>query len=288
MACWATVETTAGPDGVDGVNRPIWSEVAAEYAVEGWSDPGELGALTFVADRVRGTPILDLGEGGGRTVALLRLLSSDYLAIDYTAELVALCRERHPGVEVELGDARDLGGLAEGSRGLVVFSNNGIDAVDHDGRQLVLDGVHRVLEPGGTFVYSTLNKDNPLFGAHPGTAADISWVPGSLLPADPAVHVAAPEGDGDPSGDEAWLRAVRNWRRLRRQIRDEGEWGLAPFAAHEFGLLVHFTTLAGALGELDRHGFDVAAVFACDSTIPLEPGQPVGAMYMHLVAHRRP
>ena len=286
MASLPTVESAAGPGGVDDVNRPTWSEVADEYAVEGWSDPGELGALTFVADRVRGTPVLDLGVGGGRTVALLRLLSSEYLGIDYTPELVALCRERHPGVEIELGDARDLGELAECSRGLVVFSNNGIDAVDHDGRQQVLAGVHRVLEPGGTFVFSTLNKDNPLFGAHPGTAADISWVPGSLLPADPGVHVTADHDGG--AGDESWLRAVRNWRRLRHQIRDEGEWGLAPFAAHEFGLVVHFVTLAGAVDELDRHGFDVAAVFPCDSTRPLAPGQPVEAMYMHLVAHRRP
>ena len=283
------METAAGPGGVDDVNRPTWSEVAGEYAIEGWSDPGELGALTFVADRVRGTPILDLGVGGGRTVALLRLLSSDYLAVDYTPELVALCRSRHPGVEVELGDARDLGGLAAGTRGLVVFSNNGIDAVDHDGRQQVLAEVHRVLEPGGTFVYSTLNKDNPLFGSHPGTAADISWVPGSLLPADPAVHTVAPQGGDSPAGDdEGWVRALRNWRRLRSEIRDEGEWGVAPFAAHEFGLLVHFITLAGALDELDRHGFDVAAVFRCDSPLPLEPGRPVEAMYMHLVAHRRP
>jgi len=29
-------------------------------------------------------------------------------------------------------------------------------------------------------------------------------------------------------------------------------------------------------------------VFPCDSTRPLAPGQPVEAMYMHLVAHRRP
>lgn len=273
---------------VDEVNRPTWSRFASAYAIEGWSDPGELGALTFVADRVRGLPILDLGVGGGRTVSLLRLLSADYLGIDYTPELVELCRSRHPDVEIEAGDARELGGLSAGSRWLVVFSNNGIDAVDHEGRQAVLDGVHRVLQPGGTFLFSTLNKDHPLFGCHPGTAPVITWLPGSLLPTVPGDPTAGGTGDGDVAADDgAWLRATRNWRRLRHELRDEGDWGLAPFAAHEFGLVTHFITLHGAVDELDRHGFDVAAVFPCDRDRAQGVDQPVESMYMHLVAHRR-
>jgi SAM-dependent methyltransferase len=284
MACCRTVDGSELPRSVDGVNRPTWAEVADEYAIEGWSDPGELGALTSVADRVRGQPVLDLGMGGGRTVALLQLLSSDYLGVDYTPELVELCRARHPGVEVQVGDARDLSALPEQSRGLVVFSNNGIDAVDHEGRQLVLAGVHRVLRPGGTFVFSTLNKDNPLFGAHPGTAEKITWVPGSLLPA-PADTTADPEGTA--MDDPEWIRAIRNWRRLKGELRDVGAWGLAPFAAHSFALVTHFITLAGAREELDRHGFAVDAVFACDSALPLAEGEPMTAQYMHLVARRR-
>jgi SAM-dependent methyltransferase len=283
MACCRTVDGDLdGP--VDGVNRTTWAEVADEYAIEGWSDPGELGALTWVADRVRGVPVLDLGMGGGRTVALLQLLSSDYLGVDYTPELVELCRARHPGAEVRVGDARDLGDLPEHSRGLVVFSNNGIDAVDHEGRQAVLAGVHRVLQPGGTFLFSTLNKDNPLFGAHPGTAEPITWVPGSLLPA----QAERPsDTDGERSDDPEWIRAIRNWRRLRGEMRDEGTWGLAPFAAHQFGLVTHFITLPGAVEELDSHGFDTEAVFACDSALPRTTDDPMTAQYMHLVARRR-
>ncbi len=274
----------AGP--VDDANRPTWAAVADEYAIEGWGDPGEVVALRLVADRARGRPVLDLGVGGGRTTSLLRLVSDDYTGIDYTPELVALCRNRHPGEDIRLGDARDLVGIPSGSMALVVFSNNGIDAVDHDGRARVLAEVHRVLEPGGTFCYSTLNKDGPLFGAHPGNAPGITWQIGSLLPAVEAPDRGGDAGDATPD-DPSWVIAMRNWRRLRGHTRDEGEWGMAPFAAHDFGLVTHFVTVAGVERELDEHGFDLEAIVPCDGAVPLGPGEETTAMYVHLVARRR-
>jgi len=269
---------------MDDTNRPTWSAVAGEYAIEGWGDPGEVAALAVVADLARGRPVLDLGVGGGRTTSLLRLVSSEYVGIDYTPELVELCRQRHPGVDVRLGDARDLVGIASGSQGLVVFSNNGIDAVDHEGRGQVLDEVHRVLGPDGVFCYSTLNKDGPLFGADPGNAPGTTWEVGSLLPrsADAEGRGHAAEGADDPG----WVRALRNWRRLKGQRRDEGDWGLAPFAAHEFALVTHFVTLQGAEDELTRHGFGLEVVIPCDRAEPLGPGEGTTALYMHLVARR--
>jgi len=272
------------PATLDDTNRPLWSGVAAEYAIEGWGDPGELGALILAADRARGRPVLDLGVGGGRTTALLRLISSDYIGIDYTPELVELCRRRHPDADIRLGDARDLSDLPDGSRGLVLFSNNGIDAVDHDGRGRVLSEAHRVLGTDGVLCYSTLNKDGPLFGAHPGNAPGITWEVGSLLSA-PAQDAGTPGGRG--GGEDSGMRAVRNWRRLRHRFRDEGDWGLAPFAAHEFGLVTHFVTLAGARAELEGNGFALEAVVPCDRAVPLGADEETDALYFHLVAHRR-
>lgn len=279
-----------GAPSVDDANRSTWSTVAHEYAIEGWGDPGEVTALRMAADRARGRPILDLGIGGGRTTSLLRLVSDDYTGVDYTPELVALCRDRHPGEDIRLGDARSLTDIVSGSKGLVVFSNNGIDAVDHEGRLQILAEAHRVLEPGGTFYYSTLNKDGPLFGANPGNAPGITWQIGSLLPVPehPVPDNDPGAGADDPGAeDPSWVTAMRNWRRLRRLTRDEGEWGIAPFAAHQFALVTHFVTVRGAEQELDDHGFDLEAIIPCDGTVVLAPGGSTTAMYVHLVARRR-
>jgi SAM-dependent methyltransferase len=265
----------------ESANRSLWAAVVDEYAVEGWSDPGEVGALILAADLARGRPVLDLGVGGGRTTSLLRLVSSQYVGIDYTPELVDLCRRRHPHVEVRLGDARNLAGIADGSQGLVVFSQNGIDTVDHEGRAHVLAEAYRVLQPGGIFYYSTLNKDGPLFGAHPGTAPETTWMIGSLLP-----KLSGATAGQDGGGDDSWIRALRNWRRLRGQLRDEGEWGLAPFAAHEFALMAHFITLGGAEDELQRHGFGLEAAWPCEGPEPLTYGESTTALYVHLVARK--
>lgn len=277
------MSNVGGSSDIDEVNRRTWSHVVDDFAIEGWADPGELAALLSVADDARDQPILDLGVGGGRTYSLLRLLSSRYVGIDYTAELVELCRARHPGIDVRQADARDLSGIDEASQGLVVFSANGIDAVDHDGRQQVLASIHRVLRPGGHFLFSTLNKDGPLYGARPGTAPEMTWQPGSLLPRTPLLSTQLDDEDEAP----AWVRAVRNWRRLRGLSVDHGDWGLAPFAAHEYGLVTHFVTVPAAIAELAGHGFSVTAAFRCDDTRALSPGEPTDAMYVHIVAQRQ-
>jgi SAM-dependent methyltransferase len=268
----------------DDVNRAIWVKFADAFVTEGWGDPSELGALLSVADRVRSKPILDLGVGAGRTLSLLRLLSDDYVGIDYTPRLVELCLERHPAADVRVGDARDLSSIEPASITLVCFSSNGIDAVDHEDRQVVLDEVHRVLRPGGLFVFSTLNKGGAFYGCHPGSVPELSWVPGSLLPRPQETTPVEPQSKDD---EEPWLRAVKNWRRLRGSSVDHESWGIAPFAAHEFGVLTHFITLPGEIAELDEHGFDVEAVFECDRFSEMKPGQQTAALYTHLIAVRR-
>jgi hypothetical protein len=80
---------------------------------------------------------------------------------------------------------------------------------------------------------------------------------------------------------------VKNWRRLRGETRDEGDWGLAP-CGYLFQLLGHFITQRGAIEELDRHAFDVDAIFSSDSARPRGIQEKVDATYMYFVARARP
>ena len=123
--------------------------------------PHERASLEAVRRKVRHAPILDIGVGGGRTVKALREISSDYLGIDYSPEMIEACRRRYPDARFEHADARKLSSLADNSIALAFFSCNGVSMVGHEDRLLIMKEVHRVLKPGGWFVFTTYNRNSP-------------------------------------------------------------------------------------------------------------------------------
>lgn len=296
-AAATTSDRTAGeppagaPSLLDLVNRPAWSDerVAAVYRqlgssldTEMWTDPGERAAILGIASEVRNRRTLDLGVGSGRTIPMMRLLTDDYVGIDYTPAMLELCRAHFPGVDLRLGDARELRDFDDASFGFVDFSFNGIDAVDHLGRERVLGEVARVLEPGGHFVYSTHNKRGPCFRALPwrpaGSWASESWSLARRLDRAIATLLVAPV---------RLPRSVRNWWRLRDAGFDEDSWGISTVEAHDFGLLVHFTTMRGIISELTSHGLVPAAVYDAEHGRELDQSiEHPAVRYFHVVARR--
>jgi SAM-dependent methyltransferase len=273
---------------MDAINRRVWASPAvlrafgdeASPRTEWWTDAGERAALLSVADEVRGRPILEVGVGGGRIVPMLRLLSSEYVAIDYTPEMVALCRRLHPDIDVRLGDVRDLSGYPDGSFALVVFTFNGIDAVDHAERSQAFAEMRRILRPGGLLMFSTHNKSGPCFratpwrpagapqrGSWPVTYRIMRWVGGTVL------HPGA------------FPRKVRNWHRLRHLRHDAGGWAIGPVEAHDFDLLIHFITFDAEHEELSRAGFEVINVFDAERgrSISSQP-ETHDVRYFHFIA----
>jgi ubiquinone/menaquinone biosynthesis C-methylase UbiE len=226
----------------DDINRSAWSvdSTVREFGQsEGWTDPGESFAMYRVAPEMAGKPILDIGVGGGRTTPLLRNISADYVAIDFSPAMVELCRLRFPDAKIELGDARDLSAFGDDSFSLVVFSFCGIDAVDHGDRQKVLSEVHRVLKKGGVFLLSTHNKLGPGHGEKPWTVrtSDLKH-PDRLV----SRVLSAP-------------RNLANYRQYRPLQEDHGDWSMMNAMAHDFGIVIHYTTLSRQLAELVDHGF---------------------------------
>jgi SAM-dependent methyltransferase len=230
----------------DLLNRATWAKASSRQWLDGigaFTDQGERAGYDYVAERVRGRPILDLGVGTGRTIEAFRALSSDYVGLDYLPTMVEASRRRHPDARVELGDARSLAEQPSNRYALVNFSFNGIDAVSPADRKLVLLAVHRVLAPGGLFFFSTLNLDGPAYRKRP-------W----QLDIEPTLH---PARLALRLGRTLFRASIDlyNWMR----IRDGGERGpgfaVAPLSAHNYRVLVHYTTLDRQLAELAEAGF---------------------------------
>src|SRR5262245_27332066 len=208
----------------DRRNRSAWTAPAAVSWLsnaEGFTDEGERAAFWHLVDEVRGRPILDLGVGGGRTIPIMRALTKDYVAMDYLPELVEAARRRFPSVDVQLGDARDLSRFGNDRFHLVVFSYSGIDAVAHEDRTRILTEVHRVLQPGGVFWCSTLNKD----GSGPRSRP---WRPHWPQPGGLSLrHVAE-----SLQSVKSMPRGVVNYFRRRGLWREGEGWSVAAMSAH--------------------------------------------------------
>jgi SAM-dependent methyltransferase len=261
---------------MDQINRAAWRD---PYSVQwyrrsqGWTDPGERAAIGAVAAAARDRPILDLGVGGGRTVPLLRAISRDYTAIDYTPELVEACRARYPDARVLHGDARDLSRFPEGSFELVVFSFNGIDSVSPDDRIAILREAHRVLCPGGAFLFSAHNREGP--GQREGFSFGVNLTRNPLKLAARLVGRAlhAP-------------RSLRNYRRYAKLGYEGAGYAIANASAHDHGIVVHYVTLDHQLRQLAEAGFRPRPlIFANVDGRPLSPGDDTrDVWWFHFVA----
>jgi SAM-dependent methyltransferase len=228
---------------LDDINRSVWKSprVLGIFARrEGFIDRGEELVFERAARETRGQPILDIGIGAGRTVPLLRAVSTDYVGIDYLEEVVRLARSRHPGVRIERADARDLSRFADDTFALVVFSFNGIDGVAHADRRTVLAEIHRVLRSGGLFAYSTHNLDYRSAGRRPW---DRDW---RRVMAEPRRTI---------SYAARLPRKIHSYRRLRGLNEYGDGWASLVAPAYDFGVVWHHVTLAEALRELGKSGF---------------------------------
>jgi len=266
----------AAPD-LDSVNRPTWARrdtVRIYERLHGVTDPGERAAIDYVAARVQGRPILDIGVGAGRTTELLLPLSGDYIAIDYTHEMVLAFRRQHPGVRIEQMDARDLHAFEDGRFALVVFSFNGLDSVGWQDRLRVLREVHRVLQPGGLFLFSGHNQDGPGPGEQPHMHIPFSWNPLKL-------------GWRSIKSIRAWPRALMNHKRFSALNETHEGWSVLNAGAHEFGVVIMFTTMAEQKRQLRDAGFECEAVFDSTRGEPVKPGADTRDMWwFHYVARK--
>lgn len=114
---------------------------------------------------VAGKDVLDLGCGEGYFArGLRRRGAASILGIDISPEMVRAAREQERieplGIDYAAGDATDLARLADGSFDLVVavFLFN---YLDREHTAATMAEVHRVLRPGGRFVFGVPHPSLP-------------------------------------------------------------------------------------------------------------------------------
>ena len=193
----------------DGPASQTEAVYSSEEAVERYGAVAEEG-LSVVEERVvdrffdsDAGAVLDVGCGAGRTTHPLTARGFDVIGIDVSEEMVAETNRRYPELDIRVGDVRDLS-FDDDQFAHVLFSYCGIDMIQpEEGRFEALEEIERVLEPEGTFAFST---HNCLYN-----------VPALLLDRGHIRNMYVENG---------------NWRRLGSQYKVDGrEWGLPLYVS---------------------------------------------------------
>lgn len=104
--------------------------------------------------------VLDVGAGCGRTSIELQKRGFEVTAFDIAEKLVEYGNKKHPSLHMKVGDVLALDKTyAPRSFDLVLFSYNGLDYLfPETNRYAALCQIHRVLRPGGLFIYQSHNS----------------------------------------------------------------------------------------------------------------------------------
>jgi SAM-dependent methyltransferase len=240
-------------DVQDAINTGVYarSSVVRLYTSDTLR-PAEVAVLLAYRDELRGARILDLGCGAGRLTRSLRLLGGSVVGIDISPAMIARCEATLPDCDFRVGDMRDLSLFDAASFDVVVAGMNLISAVSHEDRLRVLAEVHRVLVPGGVFVFSAHNRNyrDALRGPRIERAGSRAR---QLL--DTLLLVPR----------------VVNHRRNRRYQRFEREYALINDRGLNFRLLHYYLDRGTQRRQLRESGFDVRAEVDGDGRF-LNPG----------------
>lgn len=104
--------------------------------------------------------VLDIGIGAGRTTQFLAKLCNKYKGVDYSQNFINHCKSKFSELQnatFEFADARHMKTFPDESFDFIIFSFNGIDCLDLEGRKQVLKECKRVLKSNGLFCFSFHN-----------------------------------------------------------------------------------------------------------------------------------
>jgi SAM-dependent methyltransferase len=261
------VATTQG-DAQRRANEELWSraDLVKAYATRNLR-PVEVMLLVRYRASLSGR-VLELGSGAGRLTGYLAELASSAHGVDISPAMVEYCRRAYPRATFSEGDLRDLSAFEPGSFDVVLAMYNAIDVLGDEERRVVLDGIHRVLAPGGLLMMSTHNRDYAPRLTEPLQLRDRS-------PLRVAITLAR------------MPRWLRNRRRLLPLERNEPGYAILNDISHDFAALHYYIWHDAQERQLAEHGFELEECLDLDGRrVESDHGAP-DCSELHYVARRR-
>ena len=235
------------PDTVSSTNHAAWrrSWTARSYRHASDLFPAESAILDMLKSEIAAADLLDIGIGTGRTTSHLSIRCASYVGVDYSPEMIERARARFPDKTLLVMDARDLSAFPENKFDIVVFSYNGIDYVDHADRLTILGQIHRILRPGGMFIFSAHR-----LGVEIPRASDLTNLKLSLNPARSA------------QGVWRYAQGIRNARRVAPKEHHGVDHALLNDSAQQYQLLTYYIEPSAQKRQLMETGFGNVRGFA--------------------------
>jgi ubiquinone/menaquinone biosynthesis C-methylase UbiE len=144
---------------LDDPNQKTYTslDIVQHYAELSALQPAEISVLKLLQPQLCRMKMLDIGVGGGRTTQHFVEATAEYIGIDYSAEMIAVCQKRFPEATFQVCDVRDMSRFEDNSFDFILFSFNGIDYISHADRLKAFTEIQRVGKPGGYFCFSSHN-----------------------------------------------------------------------------------------------------------------------------------
>jgi len=200
--------------------------------------------MIFVKHResIAGRHVLDIGCGSGRTTAILKNLSSGYVGLDYSLEMVESCRKRFEGVRFLHGDVRDMSEFNDREFDYVMFSFNGLDSINHEDRLKGLREIRRVLKQDGLFVFSSHNRNHRYAISRPKMKF-------SITPCKQAGNFVK------------FFQSTRNrLRNENHQVFNE-QYAIINDVAHNYAMLTYYIDKVHQVSQLEDIGFETVEMY---------------------------
>ncbi len=231
--------------------------------------PAEVIVLDRFRDQWSRFDVLDIGVGVGRTAWVFSQNTSSYEAIDYAPKRIEQCHRLFadaPDRRFSVGDARDLSEYADESFDFILFSYNGIDYIDPEGREAAMAEIKRVLKPGGWFFFSTHSLD--VFPFNPPVADKLRGV------FSPLGHLL-----------RIRKRLKLKWRNRKVDVREAKERGWACLVDYADSMTTYYIDPARQLELLEAMGYRVDATWDTKGR-PLGQGVPDQEWMIHYLVEK--